>query len=87
MDPDTPIVLAAAKYPNRDLAVEDFHRVWSARKQGEFGHTAVAVLTKDANGKLQTERHDSTAKQLGWAGAGLAVLAPGVGVHYEQRHG
>lgn len=80
MDPDTPIVLAAAKYPNRDLAVEDFNRVWSARKQGEFDHTAVAVLTKDANGKLQTERHDSTAKHMGWAGAGLAVLAPGVGV-------
>ena len=80
MDPNTPIVLAAAKYPNRDLAVEDFHRVWSARKEGEFDHTAVAVLTKDANGKLQTERHDSTAKHMGWAGAGLAVLAPGVGV-------
>ena len=48
MDPNTPIVLAAAKYPNRDLAVEDFDRVWSARKQGEFDHTAVAVLTKDA---------------------------------------
>ena len=36
---------------------------------GEFDHTAVAVLTKDANGKLQMERHDSTAKHLAWAGA------------------
>jgi uncharacterized membrane protein len=47
---------------------------------GEFDHTAVAVLTKDADGKLQTERHDSTSKHLAWAGARLAVLVPGVGV-------
>jgi uncharacterized membrane protein len=80
MNPNTPIVLAAARYPNRELAVEDFHTVWNARKQGEFDHTAVAVLTKDANGKLQTERHDSTSKHLAWAGAGLAVLVPGVGL-------
>ena len=80
MDANTPITLAAARYSDRELAVEDFHRVWSARKQGEFDHTAVAVLTKDANGKLQTERHDSTSKHLAWVGAGLAVLVPGVGL-------
>jgi uncharacterized membrane protein len=79
MDPNTPIVLAAAKYPDRELAVEDFKRVWSARKQGEFDHTAVAVLTKDADGKLQMERHDSTSKHLAWAGAALVVLVPPVG--------
>ena len=80
MKADTPITLAAARYPDRQLAVEDFERVWSARGNGEFDHTAVAVLTKDANGKLQMERHDSTAKHLAWAGAAVAVLAPGVGV-------
>ena len=80
MDANTPIVVAAATYTDRELAVEDFKRVWDARKQGEFDHTAVAVLTKDANGKLQMERHDSTAKHLAWAGAALAVLVPGVGV-------
>jgi uncharacterized membrane protein len=80
MDANTPIVLAAARYSDRELAVEDFKRVWSARKEGEFDHTAVAVLTKDADGKLQMERHDSTAKHLAWAGAALVVLVPPVGV-------
>ena len=28
MDANTPIVLAAPKYPDRDLAVEHFNRVW-----------------------------------------------------------
>ena len=80
MDPSTPITLAAAKYKDRDLAVEDFKAVWGARKDGEFDHTAVAVLTKDADGRLQMERHDSTSKHLAWAGAALVVLVPPVGV-------
>jgi hypothetical protein len=80
MDPNTPIVLAAAKYKDRELALEDFDAVWSARKAGEFDHTAVAVLTKDADGRLQMERHDSTSKHLAWAGAALVVLVPPVGV-------
>jgi uncharacterized membrane protein len=80
MDANTPVVLATAKYSDRALAVEDFNRVWNARADGEFDHTAVAVLTKDNNGKLQIDRHDSTSKHLAWAGAALAVVAPGVGL-------
>jgi uncharacterized membrane protein len=80
MDADTPITLAAARYSNRDAAVEGFKMVLDAHKGGEFDHTAVAVLTKDDAGKLQVERHDTTAKHLGWVGAALAVVAPGVGV-------
>jgi uncharacterized membrane protein len=80
MKADTPITLAAARYANRDAAVDGFKTVWDAHKGGEFDHTAVAVLTKDDAGKLQVERHDTTAKHLAWAGAALAVVAPGVGL-------
>jgi uncharacterized membrane protein len=80
MKSDTRITLAAARYPDRSLAVEDFDRVWSARGSGEFDHTAVAVVAKGPDGKLDIDRHDSTTKHLAWAGAGLAVVAPGVGV-------
>ena len=38
----------------------------SAKRDGEFDHIAAAVLTKDASGGLQVERHDSTAKHLAW---------------------
>ena len=83
MDADTPITLAAARYSDRDGAVNDFKTVWDARKDGDFDHTAVAVLTKDESGKLQVERHDSTAKHLAWGGAllgaALTVVAPPVG--------
>ena len=56
-----------ATYANRDAAVNDFHVVMGAKTEGEFDHIAVAVLTKDADGHLQTERHDSTAKHFGWS--------------------
>ena len=80
MDANTPITLAAARYKNRELAVEDYERVWTARKHDQFDHMAVSVLTKDANGKLQIDRHDSSTKHLAWAGAATAVLLPGLGV-------
>jgi uncharacterized membrane protein len=76
MNADTPITLAAARYSSRDAAVADFDAVWEAHHEGEFDHTAVAVLTKDDSGKLQVERHDTTAKHLAWVGAALTVVAP-----------
>ncbi len=84
MDPSTPMVLAAASYASRDDAVEAFNIVWGARHQGEFDHMDVAVLTKDAAGELQVERHDSTAKHFAWGGAlvgaALVIVAPPVGI-------
>jgi len=79
MKADTPIVLAAAKYANRNDAVADFKAVKDAKSLGEFDHTAVAVLTKDEDDNLQVERHDSTAKHTAWLGAALVVVAPPVG--------
>jgi uncharacterized membrane protein len=83
MDANTPITLAAARYSDRKRALTDFDSVWMARGDGEFDHTAVAVLTKDVAGKLEVERHDSTAKHLAWGGAllgaALVVVAPPAG--------
>ena len=84
MEKNTPIVLASARYATRDEAVAAYKTVWEHRHGGEFDHMALAVLSKDADGKLQEERHDSTAKHLAWGGAllgaALCVVAPPVGV-------
>src|SRR5437868_8535296 len=79
MKADTPIVLAAARYGNREDAVFDFKTVWGAKTLGEFDHTAAAVLTKDEDGNLRVERHDTTAKHMAWVGAALVVIAPPAG--------
>jgi hypothetical protein len=80
MKPDTPVVLAAATYKDRQGAVDDFKTVMSAKREGEFDHIAAAVLTKDISGYVEVERHDSTAKHVAWGGAllggALLVAAP-----------
>jgi len=84
MDPNTPMTMAAAKYATRPEAVESFKTIWGARHQGEFDHMALAVITKNANGELQVERHDSTTKHLAWTGvavgAALLVVCPPAGI-------
>jgi len=84
MDVNAPIALIGASYRDRDTAVHDFTAVWAARHDGDFHHTAVAVLTKDCDGRLHVERQNSTAKHLEWGGAllgaALVVLAPATGI-------
>ena len=84
MDVNAPIALIGAGYRDRDEAVDDFTTVWSTRHDGDFHHTSVAVLTKDCDGHLHVDRHNSTAKHLEWGGAllgaALAVLAPAPGI-------
>jgi hypothetical protein len=85
MDGNTPITLAAARYATREAAVADYNQLWDVARGNEdqFDHMAVAVLTKDDLGKLEVERHDSTAKHFAWGGAllgaALVVVAPPAG--------
>ncbi len=76
MNDDTPILLAVATYPSRESALIDYETVRTAKSAGEYDHIAIAVLTKDQFGNLQSERHDSSAKHLAWGGAliGAAML-------------
>jgi hypothetical protein len=84
MKPDAPLSLVAAGYSTRGSAMQDFTTLWGSRFVGDFHHTSVAVLGRDALGELGVERHHSTAKHLVWGGAllggVLAVLAPAAGI-------
>lgn len=81
---DKPMIVSVSTYPNTTDAQSDFDSVMSMHKEGELGHVAAAILTKDAQGKLKIHRHDTTAKHLAWGGAlvgGLVgVLYPPLGV-------
>ena len=91
MDVNAPVSLVTASYSTRDHAVEDFNAVWSARNEGEFHHTAIATLTKDADGSFHVDRNDHTAKYLVWGGAllggALFVVEPSVGIEMLSRVG
>ena len=83
MNVTAPIALVAASYNSADGATRDYESVWASRADGGFHHTSLAVLTKDATGRLQVGRNNSTAKYLEWGGAllggALFVLAPAAG--------
>jgi hypothetical protein len=84
MRADTPISVVTASYGSRERAVQDFSAVWEARHDGDFSHTAVALLVRGPGGELDVQRSNSTAKHLLWGGAllggALFVLAPAAGV-------
>ena len=84
MNANAPICLVTASYSTHDGAVQDFETVWRSRRDGDFHHTAIALLSKDPGGRLGIERSSSTAKHLVWGGAllggALFVLAPATGV-------
>ena len=69
MNNDTPIVLAVATYASRESAEEDYEAVKHAKRHGDFDHLAVAIVTKGADGHLDVDRHDSSAKHGAWGGA------------------
>ena len=59
-----------------ESADEDYDAVRHAKREGDFDHLAVAIVTKGADGHLDVDRHDSTAKHGAWGGAltGAAIL-------------
>ncbi|MGN6126055.1 MAG: hypothetical protein ACTHON_05785 [Humibacter sp.] len=79
-----PTTVAVATYKDRDSAVKDYEAVREAKHHGQFDHLAIAVVEKDADGKLKIDRHNTSAKHLAWGGAivgaTLAVLVPPVGI-------
>jgi uncharacterized membrane protein len=83
VDPNETLTVVGAAYDLRAEALGAFDVIWEAQKEGGFEHLAVAVLSKGANGRLELERHDSSAKHRAWGGAMLGgvltLVAPPVG--------
>ena len=84
MKKDTPIVLAVGTYMDRESVLDDYEAIKDVKRGGGFDHLAVAVVTRDADGQLDIDRHDSTAKHGAWGGAlmggAILVAAPAAAV-------
>jgi len=81
---DKPTTIAVATYTNEANAELDYHAVRSAKSDGALDHLAISMVRKGADGKLEIDRHDSTAKHLAWGGgilgAALTVVAAPLGI-------
>jgi uncharacterized membrane protein len=84
MDPNTPLVLAGARFAARTDAEQAYKTLWSTRNRRAFKHLSVAVLTKDDAGDLKVDRHNSSTEPMALSGAmlgaALVLLAPPAGV-------
>jgi len=73
------MILSVCTYSNVTDALTDFDSIMSMHREGELGHVAAAILSRDDQGKLHIHRHDTTAKHLAWGGALVGGL---VGILY-----
>jgi uncharacterized membrane protein len=78
------VTIAVATYGDKDRAEQDFDVLWGAKHAGQLDHLAIAFVAKDEDGKLQIERHTTSAKHLAWGGgilgAALTVISAPLGV-------
>jgi uncharacterized membrane protein len=69
-----------ATYPNEEAARDDYQAVKDAHAAGLVGSYDAAVVTKDANGKIHENKHETATRHGAWwgvaAGAAVGVIFP-----------
>jgi uncharacterized membrane protein len=72
--------ILVATYPDEFSARDDYQSVKDAHAMGVVGSYDAAVITKDANGKIHENKHESATRHGAWwgvaAGAAVGVLFP-----------
>jgi uncharacterized membrane protein len=79
-----PTTVAVATYSDKASAEQDYNAIKGIKHEGELDHVAVTMVKKKADGSLDLDRHDTTAKHLAWGGAALGgvltVIAAPLGI-------
>ena len=83
---DQTVLLAVATYESRAAAEKDFHAVRRAKRGGEIDDVAAVALERNADGRLEIDRHIAAARQVGWGGlligGAITVVAAPVGIKF-----
>jgi uncharacterized membrane protein len=79
-----PVTVAVATYANKAAAEQDFDALHGVKGEGQLDHLAVAVVVKGADGQLEIDRHNSSAKHAAWGtgvlGGALTVISAPLGI-------
>ncbi len=79
-----PVTVAVATYANKQAAEKDFDTLHGVKSEGQLDHLAVAVVSKDADGELKIDRHNTSAKHAAWGtgvlGGALTVISAPLGI-------
>lgn len=81
---DKPVTVAVATYSTKEAATQDYDAIHGIKHQGQLDHLAIAVVEKEADGKLKIDRHNSSAKHAAWGtgvlGGALTVISAPLGL-------
>lgn len=71
---DRPVFVYAATYGDRDDAVADYHALIDLHEAKLVGTYDVAVISKDAEGKVHVEKHEKPTQHGAWGGLAVGAL-------------
>jgi uncharacterized membrane protein len=71
---DRPVFIYAATYADRDAALADYEGLIELHAAKLVGTYDVAVIAKDAEGKVHVEKHEKPTQHGAWGGIAVGAL-------------
>lgn len=71
---DRPVFIYAATYESRDEAIADYDVLIGLHEANLVGTYDVAVIAKDAEGKVHVEKHEKPTQHGAWGGIAVGGL-------------
>lgn len=71
---DRPVFIYAATYADRADALADYHTLLDLHAAKLVGTYDVAVISKDAEGKVHVEKHEKPTQHGAWGGIAVGAL-------------
>jgi uncharacterized membrane protein len=71
---DRPVFVYSASYANQDDAVADYEVLLELHEEKLVGTYDVALITKDADGKIHVEKHEKATQHGAWGGIAVGAL-------------
>ena len=71
---DRPVFIYAATYENRADALEDYDGLIELHEAKLVGTYDVAVISRDADGKIHVEKHEKPTQHGAWGGIAVGAL-------------
>jgi len=71
---DRPIFIYAATYPDRAGAEADYDALLDLHADDLIGTYDVAIINKDAEGKIHVEKHEKPTQHGAWGGIAVGAL-------------
>jgi uncharacterized membrane protein len=71
---DRPVFVYSASYASQDDAVADYEVLLELHEEKLVGTYDVALITKDADGKIHVEKHEKATQHGAWGGIAVGAL-------------